>query len=622
MGSVAKEIVCRLSSLLEITAKVQANDVILMLLHGELHKNDDFSCADKVRAFFEKHLSAPAYLIVDFSKLVSADLEAGRSFFASVASLPNLSGIYLIGTNKTFRLSVKLTTANDPFLPVFWTDSVDHAVAAIRTNYESFGRSFVPQPVFGLPPSNQRFYELWETHREVHVINKRKYRVLKQSHWYYEEADVFYASVEVVEAKVQSVRIFGNLDYDKVVQLRRVQERVFAELQQERDNYFYVFNLEKAELSFLDFLKLIFRDNEPIFLGGVYGLVGLSKRYRASVLFGNWMGILNQLPVFFFDTEEEAYNYMETEKIFELGNVHQRGVSKKLLQKVKVQEIENEILQNNIEVSREKLFHIVAQLHWSKADITSIVKSDSALYNDPIQALLLMKKEFSKAWGQYQDKLWQLQNNKEKSLRTQLDPHFIFNALNSIRQVILEKKATEAATFLNDFSDMVRLLIQNSFKTTVALEDEIQYLKLYVRMELLRFDESFEVEFEVEEPVRNTMGELVIPPVLMQPYLEQAIWERILPAQKFSKLSIRFALENDILKCIIKDNGLSFKQAQDRLNDFIREREERLNALRTRLALIEDMYDCQVKVFQNETTHIAEKTVLSEIAIHIPQSCF
>jgi ligand-binding sensor domain-containing protein len=145
-----------------------------------------------------------------------------------------------------------------------------------------------------------------------------------------------------------------------------------------------------------------------------------------------------------------------------------------------------------------------------------------------------------------------------KALRAQMNPHFIFNALNSIQSFIITSNEEGATTYLNKFARLIRSILNTSEKSRVSLEEELEALKLYIELEALRFEGRFDYEIKVAEALNLDFYE--IPTLLLQPYVENAILHGLVPLQgKKGKLEIQIDLHGDLLICCIRDNGIGRK---------------------------------------------------------------
>ncbi|WP_159442188.1 tetratricopeptide repeat protein [Chitinophaga niabensis] len=146
-----------------------------------------------------------------------------------------------------------------------------------------------------------------------------------------------------------------------------------------------------------------------------------------------------------------------------------------------------------------------------------------------------------------------------KALRAQMNPHFIFNCLSSINHFILNEEGSKASEYLTRFSKLIRTVLVNAGKTTITLEEELAMLRLYLNMEQLRFREIFEYTIEFEPGLHPSM--IFVPSFILQPFCENAIWHGLLHKDGKGKLNIHFSMKEDILVCIICDNGIGREKA-------------------------------------------------------------
>ena len=167
----------------------------------------------------------------------------------------------------------------------------------------------------------------------------------------------------------------------------------------------------------------------------------------------------------------------------------------------------------------------------------------------------------------YKERLKTIYNRKiseteMKALRAQMNPHFIFNSLNSINKYILKSDHTNASRYLTRFAKLIRLILDNSNNKEVPLSNELEALRLYIEMESLRFINKFSYEIIVDENV--SPDTLQVPPLIIQPYVENAIWHGLLHKESGGKLSIFVKKTSDnMLQCIIEDNGIGRTKANE-----------------------------------------------------------
>lgn len=156
-----------------------------------------------------------------------------------------------------------------------------------------------------------------------------------------------------------------------------------------------------------------------------------------------------------------------------------------------------------------------------------------------------------------------LNESRMAALQAQMNPHFIFNAINSIQSFILNNETQLAYDYLAKFAKLVRLVLSNSKQSLLLLKTEIETLELYVEMEKIRFKNSFNFEVKFKD-AEEDYSEVEIPVMLIQPFIENSIWHGIMPIKDKvnGKIELRFFLHETSLEVEIEDNGIGYNQAQ------------------------------------------------------------
>lgn len=149
---------------------------------------------------------------------------------------------------------------------------------------------------------------------------------------------------------------------------------------------------------------------------------------------------------------------------------------------------------------------------------------------------------------------------EQKLLRSQMNPHFIFNSLIAIESFIYRNEPKEAGKYLSGFARLMRLILENSREEFVPLEREIQTLEHYLKLQKLRYDDAFDYDITVEENIESSVTE--IPPMLAQPFIENAIEHGLKGLEKKGHISIHFFLKHDELIFEVMDNGVGFERAK------------------------------------------------------------
>ena len=141
-----------------------------------------------------------------------------------------------------------------------------------------------------------------------------------------------------------------------------------------------------------------------------------------------------------------------------------------------------------------------------------------------------------------------------KALRAQMNPHFIFNSLNSIKSLINKNENDKAAGYLTTFSKLIRTLFQNSDKREVSLFEEIETCKLYTQLERMRFGDKIEFIFNVDETI--DLKDIKVPALILQPFIENAIWHGLIPKETGGNITVTVKQNNGTVECIIDDDGI------------------------------------------------------------------
>jgi hypothetical protein len=171
-----------------------------------------------------------------------------------------------------------------------------------------------------------------------------------------------------------------------------------------------------------------------------------------------------------------------------------------------------------------------------------------------------------------------------RAIRSQMNPHFIFNALNTLQRFILEDNKKNAQTYLVEFSNLLRRLLESSDADSITLNEEIEILNSYLDIEKLRFDNSFEYEVSCEI---NNSDRLQIPFMLVQPFVENAIWHGLQKKKGERKLKvIFFKLDDRCILCTVDDNGVG-RQGNEKEKNPIRKRSLATDFIKQRLEILE-----------------------------------
>ncbi len=205
----------------------------------------------------------------------------------------------------------------------------------------------------------------------------------------------------------------------------------------------------------------------------------------------------------------------------------------------------------------------------------------------------------------------------QANLRQQMNPHFIFNTLNSIQYYMYQHDTLATNNYLTKFSSLMRKVLDNSQHTSVPLRDELDALNLYLELECLRFKDKFEFRITVDEEIDSLMYK--VPTMLIQPYVENSICHGLIPMERKGFVHIDLKLEKDHLICIIEDNGIGREAA----SEIRKKKETNHNSLGTRittsrLELVNALYGTSLNTVYTDLKNEKGEAEGTRVEIQIP----
>ena len=183
-----------------------------------------------------------------------------------------------------------------------------------------------------------------------------------------------------------------------------------------------------------------------------------------------------------------------------------------------------------------------------------------------------------------------------KSLRSQMNPHFIFNALNSVNSFIATNDERTANKYLSDFSHLMRSVLENSEEDFIPLKKEIELLDLYTKLEHFRFQDKFDYSIDVDEHI--DIDEFQIPPMLLQPYIENAVWHGLRYKTEKGHLNIAIKSKSkDEITIAITDDGIGRERSKAlKTANQKKQNSKGMNNIKKRVAILNEMYKDKVDV--------------------------
>lgn len=215
-----------------------------------------------------------------------------------------------------------------------------------------------------------------------------------------------------------------------------------------------------------------------------------------------------------------------------------------------------------------------------------------------IVLLVLTQQYISRRRQKEANYLQKIKETEMQMLRSQMNPHFMFNTLNSINSYIIQNKTEDASVYLTTFSKLMRSILQNSKEQSITLENELQTLKLYIQLESARLEHSFTYAINVDKNISEK--DIYVPPLIIQPFVENAIWHGLRNKSEKGNLSISVYVNGaNQLKIYVQDNGVGREKSAKLKTNQISHKSYGMEITRDRLKMldednsieIEDLYD-------------------------------
>lgn len=147
-----------------------------------------------------------------------------------------------------------------------------------------------------------------------------------------------------------------------------------------------------------------------------------------------------------------------------------------------------------------------------------------------------------------------------QALRARMNPHFIFNCINSIKLLVQKNDQEKAIYYLTTFSKLLRIVFENAGKREITLFDELDICRMYIELEKFRLSDKFSYQFNVDNTI--DFKSVTIPALIMQPYIENSIWHGIMPKEENGHITISVSRQNNLINCVIDDNGIGIEMSK------------------------------------------------------------
>ena len=203
-----------------------------------------------------------------------------------------------------------------------------------------------------------------------------------------------------------------------------------------------------------------------------------------------------------------------------------------------------------------------------------------------------------------------------QTLRSQINPHFVFNSLNSIKSYILTHRSTEASEYLTDFSTLMRSILQFSKEQLISLSNELEIAVLYVSLEKRRFEENFVFNYDLD-PTIDT-DEIMIPPMLLQPYIENSIKHGLMNKEGIRMLTLSIIRDNAYIKIEIDDNGIGREQASLLRKNTLKYQSMGMSINNDRINLLGKTNDFFIEIQVEDKKTVMDVSEGTRVVIRIP----
>lgn len=372
----------------------------------------------------------------------------------------------------------------------------------------------------------------------------------------FEKAEQFYIDAEII-ANTSEKDELANLAFDALTDLYKKSKNIDAQIETQQQAYNYN----------------VIRGNSN---SSLINSINISDGYVKQ---GKAKEALEQLNSNFKEVEDEEnsiekINFIKTlSKVYEENGLEEKAKVEsskyeKLLDSFLINQQKQDLIQTakieNLKLSENKLL-LMEKDRALNEKMIDILKRERVVKDETIQKQLTITYLLlggiviigTLMFFLFRSRKEQQKNNKLlilKSLRSQMNPHFIFNSLNSVNSFIAKKDERSANKYLAEFSKLMREVLECSQHDFIPLAKEIQILKLYLNLEHFRFNSHFDFTFTIDPKIN--LDEYQIPPMLLQPFIENAIWHGLRYKKEKGQLDISFVQNANYIDVFISDNGI------------------------------------------------------------------
>lgn len=210
----------------------------------------------------------------------------------------------------------------------------------------------------------------------------------------------------------------------------------------------------------------------------------------------------------------------------------------------------------------------------------------------------------------------QLALSQLTALRSQMNPHFMFNVLNAVQGLIYSNQKSKASEYLGQFSDLMRKILEASDKKEITVEKEFELLEMYISLEKSRFEDDF--NYTINLPTSLDLSQYVIPSMIIQPFVENAIKHGLLHKKGVKELTINANIINDYWQFTIEDNGVGRQKAEEFNTSFKKHKSFATNAIGNRINLINKVSSSKIEITIEDKIATTKEPLGTKITVMIP----
>jgi len=371
-----------------------------------------------------------------------------------------------------------------------------------------------------------------------------------------DQAEQFYIEAEALANKSNKDDL-ANYAFDALTELYKKKKDINSEIQTQEQAYSYNSNRGNSNSMFINTTNLSLE----------YAKQG--KKKKALNLLNSNIAIVDKEEnsiekINFIKTLAEVYEQNGLDDKAEIETTkYEKLLDSFLINKEKQNSIQSSKVEN-LKLSENKLLLMEKDRELNEKMI-DILKREQVVKDATIQKQLTITYLLlgglliigALTFFLFRSRKQQQKNNELlilKSLRSQMNPHFIFNSLNSVNSFIAKKDERSANKYLAEFSKLMREVLECSQHDFIPLAKEIQILKLYLNLEHFRFNSHFDFTFTIDSKIN--LDEYQIPPMLLQPFIENAIWHGLRYKKEKGNLDIRFVQNTNCIDVFITDDGI------------------------------------------------------------------